>query len=136
MCTFEGLFIQSVTVTSGVPQGSVLGPLLFLTYINDICSNISSRFKLFADDCVIYRTIENDEDYFKLQLDLDRVSNWCSDWRMELNAKKCKIVRFSRKKQDRESMGYAINNQKLDKTNEIRYLGVIFSTDLLWISGL
>lgn len=99
--------------------------------MNDICSNISSRSKLFVDDCVIYSTIE-DEDDFKLQLDLDRVSKRCRNRRMELNAKKCKIVRSSRKKKIRGSMGYTIANQQLDKTDTIRYLGVIFASDLLW----
>lgn len=84
--------------TSGVRQGSVLCPLFFFfTYINDICLNVSSLLKPFPCDVALYRTIKDDEDYFKLQLDINRVSNWYSDWRMKLNASKSKMVSFSRK---------------------------------------
>ena len=60
-------------VTSGVPQGSVLGPLLFLAYVNDIWRNIESTIRLFVDDCVIYRKIINNADMEKLQKDLYRL---------------------------------------------------------------
>jgi len=65
--------MQCIWVTSGVPQGSVLGPLLFLAYINDIGRNIESTIRLFADDCVIYRKIINNDDMEKLQKDVDRM---------------------------------------------------------------
>jgi len=64
-----GHLSEEVRVTSGVPQGSVLGPLLFLAYVNDIWRNIESTIRLFADDCVIYRKIINKEDIEKLQKD-------------------------------------------------------------------
>ena len=64
-----------VRVTSGVPQGSVLGPLLFLAYVNDIWRNTESTIRLFADDCVIYRKIINNADMEKLQKDLDRLGS-------------------------------------------------------------
>lgn len=113
----KGCSPNNAPVTSGVPQGSVLGPLIFLTYINDIRSNISSRFKLFADDCVIYRVIEEDDDYLKLQLDLDQVSNWCSDWRMELNAKNAKWLDFRGKSKSEKiwAIGLTLNNSKEQK---------------------
>ena len=63
----EGQLSEEVRVTSGVPQGSVLGPLLFLAYINDIWRNTESTVRLFADDCVSYRKIINNEDIEKLQ---------------------------------------------------------------------
>jgi hypothetical protein len=63
----RGQFSEEVRVTSGVPQGSVLGPLLFLAYVNDIWRNIESTVRLFADYCVIYRKIINNEDTEKLQ---------------------------------------------------------------------
>jgi len=66
-----GHLSEEVRVTSGVPQGSVLGSLLFLAYVNDISRNIESTIGLFADDCVIYRKIINKEDIEKLQKDLD-----------------------------------------------------------------
>ena len=69
-------------MTSGVPQGTVLGPLLFLIYINDIIENITSKLKLFADDCLLYRTITSEQDTMALQKDLDTLVQWASKWQM------------------------------------------------------
>ena len=63
-------------VVSGVPQGTVLGPLLFSLHINDITTDIESEIRLFADDCVCYREIKDKEDTLKLQRDIDRLGNW------------------------------------------------------------
>ncbi len=63
-------------MTSGVPQGSVLGPLLFLAYVNDIRRNIGTNIRLFEDDCILYRKITNSLDVEILQADLDRVGGW------------------------------------------------------------
>ena len=70
-----GELSHEVRVSSGVPLGSVLGPLLFLAYVNDIGSNIESNIRLFADNCVIYRQILTNEDMTKLQSDVDRLGN-------------------------------------------------------------
>lgn len=75
-------------MTSGVPQGSVLGPLLFLMYVNDIVENINCTARMFADDCVLYRVINNLNDRTILQGDIDRITWWCSTWHMNLNVKK------------------------------------------------
>ena len=64
------------SVSSGVPQGTVLGPLMFLIYINDITENISSQLRLFADDCLLYCVIKTEQDSFLLQKDLDALSQW------------------------------------------------------------
>ena len=72
---------ESVSVDSGVPQGTVLGLLLFLLRINDLTQNVSSTVRLFADDCLIYRPIKN-------QQDLCSLDNWASIWGMRFNIKK------------------------------------------------
>ena len=85
-----------VSVISGVPQGTVLGPLLFLLYINDINSNILSSIRLFADDCVVCRTISNEDDVVLLQKDIDEISRWAQRWQMKFNINKCVLLRFTR----------------------------------------
>jgi len=87
-----GHLSEEVGVTSGVPQGSVLGPLLFLAYVNDIWRNIESTIRLFADYCVIYRKIINKEDIEKLQKDLDRLGEWAVENAMKINPSKSKAV--------------------------------------------
>ena len=81
-------------VMSGVPQGSVLGPLPFLAYMNDIWRNTESTIRLFADDCVIYRKIINNEHMEKLQKDLDRLREWAVENVIKINPSKA--VRFTR----------------------------------------
>ena len=80
-----GQLSAEVRITSGVPQGSVLGPLLFLAYVNDIWRNIESTVRLFADDYVIYRKIINNEDMEKLQKDLYRLGEWEVENAMKIN---------------------------------------------------
>ena len=91
--------IQSdlVTVDSGVPQGTVLGPILFLLHINDLPSVIYSKVRLFADDCLVCRKIKSRQDQNDLQKDLNLLENWESTWGMRFNAAKCNIMRVSRK---------------------------------------
>jgi len=70
---------------------SVLGPLLFLLYINDIVTDISSEICLFADDCIVYRTITDQSDCTTLQADTDILLNWSNTWQMKFNPSKCHI---------------------------------------------
>ena len=81
-------YSTEVRVTSGVPQGSVLGPLLFLAYVNDIWRNIESKIRLFADDCIIYRKILNIKDVEKLLTDLDRLGDWAERNDVKINPNK------------------------------------------------
>ena len=71
----NGIKSDWAPIVSGVPQGTVLGPLLFSLYINDISVDIESEIRLFADDCVCYREIKNEEDTLKLQRDIDRLGS-------------------------------------------------------------
>ena len=93
----DGIQSDLVTVDSGVPQGTVLGPILFLLHINDLPSVISSKVRLFADDCLVYREIKSRQDQNDLQKDLNLLASLGSTWGMRFNAAKCNIMRVSRK---------------------------------------
>ena len=86
-----------LAVSSGVPQGSVLGPLLFIVFINDLVINISSFPKCFADETKLICIIKDDNCLAIVQKDLDLVSHWCKTWLMELNESKCKVMHLVKK---------------------------------------
>lgn len=121
----------AIPVTSGVPQGSVLGPLLFLIYINDLPLHVTSNIRMFADDCVVYRTILNTSDQLTLENDLTNVSKWCTTWLMTLNVNKCKTMSFTRSNNPL-MFPYTINSLPLELTNSYKYLGVTVTSDLIW----
>ena len=91
----EGSKSSPSQVTLGVPQGTVLGPLLFLAYINDMPECVKSDIKLFADDSLLYRRIRNDADCHQLQEDLDKLQEWEQRWQMGFNADKCEVIRIT-----------------------------------------
>ena len=117
---------SSIPVTSGVPQGSVLGPVLFLLYINDINQNMNSKIKRFADDRVIYREIN-------IQEDLNTLTTWAKtcQWLMDFNIKKCVILSITLKRKP-NYFNYNISGQQLERVNKHDYLGVIISNKLNW----
>ena len=84
-------------VISGVPQGTVLGPLLFLCHINDLPSRVKSTVRLFADDCLLYRVIRSLQDHIAFQNDLKALEEWATDWGMSFNADKCYILSILKK---------------------------------------
>ena len=127
----DGELSEFVSVDSGVPQGTVLGPLLFLLHINDLPQNVSSTVRLFADDCLIYRPIKNQQDCIALQQDLCSLDNWASIWGMRFNVKKCDILRICRS-QTPISRIYTLGEQPLDQVNEAKYLGITISDELDW----
>ena len=118
-------------VLSGVPQGSVLGPLLFLCYINDIISGISSPIKLYADDVLIYRIIDNEDDCKMLQRDLDLLQTWAHKWNMSFNPVKCEFLRITNK-QNRTYFPYSIQDTLIRKVTKAKYLGVTLNNKLTW----
>lgn len=118
-------------VTSGVPQGTVLGPLLFLIYINDLPNNISSNIRLFADDCVIYRPIRDASDTNTLQSDLSLLETWCKNWLMSLNIKKTCVISFHRRQSYSPSKYYLFDSE-ISAVNSCKYLGITLTSDLSW----
>ena len=118
-------------VTSGVPQGSVLGPALFLIYINDIQNQIQSKMKLFADDSIVYKEILSPEDHTILQRDLDLLAEWSTTWLMHFNIKKCAVLSITRKRNP-SLHHYTIFGESLERVDQHDYLGVTISHDLRW----
>ena len=112
---------------SGVPQGTVLGPILFLIFINDLPSQIKSKCRLFADDCLVYNEIFDLSDSLQLQQDLANLEVWAKTWGMKFNAQKCYIL--STEKGGRPYF-YQLNGHILKAVPTSSYLGVLFSEDL------
>ena len=83
----DGAMSQEARVLSGVPQGTVLGPLLFLTYINDITNDIKGQIRLFADDALLYHPIKTEADGCVLQGDLNSLHRWSKCWKMAFKVK-------------------------------------------------
>jgi len=118
-------------VKSGIPQGSVLGPTLFLVYINDLPEVVSNIVKLFADDTKIYREIKGPDDVNSIQSDLDRLAEWSDEWLLRFNASKCKCLHIGK---DNPGAVYSMSDTSgrtnvLNVDNE-KDLGVIFDSKL------
>ena len=112
-------------VMSGVPQGSALGPILFVVFINDMPKSLSSVCKMFTDDAKVYREVNCTEDCESLQLDLDIMSEWPHKWQLPFNETKCKCMYFGTPK-----MKYTMKNHILEESSEERDLGVIIDDSL------
>ena len=118
----------SVSVDSGVPQGTVLGPILFLCHVNDLPESIKSQVRLFADDCLLYRPIRSLQDHHILQEDLKQLEKWADKWGMRFNATKCYTLSINQKC----PYFYDLNEKALKHVDKNPYLGVILSNDLQW----
>ena len=117
-------YSEEVRMTSGVPQGSVLGPLLFLAYVNNIWKNIESKIRLFADDCIIYRKILNIKDVEKLQTDLDRLGDWVERNEIKINPNKSTAPSFMRARV-KDPLNYSLGDQNIPEARCCKYLGII-----------
>ena len=128
----DGELSGAVHVDSGVPQGSVLGPLFFLLYINDISDNTTSYVKLFADDCLLFRVIRNMQDAIDLQSDLNQLITWSDKWQMNFNASKCHTIHITRKTKHKVNYQYHMKGTPLLEVPHHPYLGVELDHRLDW----
>jgi len=126
----EGDASEQTSVDSGVPQGTVLGPLLFLCHINDLPESVKSQVRLFADDCLLYREINTFADHHTLQADLKSLEAWAEKWGMKFNATKCYIMSFARRSPSQ--FFYSLDNTILKSVSSNPYLGIQLSENLKW----
>lgn len=121
----NGFKSAPAAVTSGVPQGSNLGPLLFLYYINDLCNELKCPHLFYADDLKIFHRISCSSDSDKIQNDLNTLNRWCTRNAMRLNIDKCHVITFTRNKSILCN-NYYISDAPLSRVNHIRDLGIVF----------
>ena len=129
----DGCISEANDVLSGVPQGTVLGPLFFLIYINDICQNLTpgTSIRLFADDSLLYREIKTFDDTLILQRDLDTLQSWETKNKMEFHPGKCQVIRITNK--TIPIIGsYNIHGVILQFYKSVKYLGVTIDSKLGW----
>ena len=119
----EGTHSNKIDVTSGVPQGTVLGPILFLLYINDFYEYLSfSTLRLFADDSIIYKHIRSPDDSVKLQRDLDAAARWEQGWRMSFHPDKCSVLHITSKRNP-ITHNYILHDHTLSVKTSTKCLG-------------
>ena len=126
---YGGYNSRSFVATSGVPQGSNLGPLLFLVFINDLSLGLSSTHLFFADDLKIYSKVSTPDDCSSLQIALNTVNEWCDNNYLKLNVAKCKVMSFYNNRKP-VLFVYNIDNAILERCTKIKDLGVTFDSRL------
>lgn len=126
----NGFHSGNIAVTSGVPQGSILGPLLFIVFINDIkqCFQ-NSKFLLYADDLKAYKVIRTIDDCISFQHDLDRLTAYCNMNKLQLSIPKCNYITFTLKI-NVTNFTYRLCNASLTKLTTLRDLGILLDTKL------
>ena len=114
-------------VFSGVPQGSVLGPLCFLIYVNDIVEIVSSSIKLYADDAKLYGCVDNQQQRQAIQNDLTAIEEWSRKWQLPLNIKKCSVIHLGSKNPECQ---YKIEGKIVQETESESDLGIIIDSEI------
>ena len=126
-----------VAITAGIPQGSILGPLLFLIYINDIVSDIHSTIKLFADDTSLYIIVDNPRDAaVQLNRDLDIISAWAKKWLVDFNPNKTKSLVISSKREQENHPQLFMDQIPIQEVTSHGHLGLIFNCRGSWTTHI
>ena len=118
----------AANVESGVPQGTVLGPILFLLYSADLPQVVHHcRLSMYADDTKVYKSVRNENDCILLQNDLERIAKWAETWQMVLNPDKTKLLSIGNCK---INFSYMLSGERIEKVNNINDIGVTIQSDL------
>lgn len=133
--SYAGYTSEVFIATSGVPQGSNLGPLLFVLFINDLCSEIKCESLLYADDLKLFKSVNTPGDCTELQNCIQIVQSWCNLNKLTLNISKCKVMTISRKRNIYEYQ-YNINDTILSRCTSTKDLGVIFDSGLSFVEHI
>ena len=112
---------------SGAPKGSVMGPILFLIFVNDLLDNLDLRGKMFADDAKIYRRIKTAQDCCYIQDDLNKLHAWSSIWLLKFNEGKCKVMHIGK---NNPQSSYCIGDSVLQETKKEKDLGLLVTSDM------
>ncbi|MCG8048840.1 MAG: reverse transcriptase domain-containing protein [Candidatus Thiodiazotropha endolucinida] len=122
-----------VSIEAGVPQGSILGPLLFLIYINDIVLEINSNVRLFADDTSLYLIVNDpNEAARQLNFDLEAIHRWAERWLVKFNPSKSEALLISRKTNRPIHPQLIMNNEAINEVNSHKHLGIFLSNNGTW----
>ena len=127
-----GKISDPVNVMSGVPQGTVLGPLLFICYVNDLPNTIKSKIRIYADDMLVYNCINTIDDCIQLQRDLAELEKWAKVWQMEFNPLKCELLTITNQRSPLKFTAYHINDVPIKEADFVKYLGVVIDSKLTW----
>ena len=131
----NGVKSDKIAVSSGIPQGSVLGPIHFLAEINDLPDQVKSRVRLFADETAIHLAISSEGESIPLQNDLFILEKLEQRWDMSFNPSKCQILHITRAKSPMQTR-YILHGTVLDSVPSAKYLGVTISDNLSWTPTL
>lgn len=129
LVALKGYYSSQKPILYGVPQGSHMGPLFFLIFINDLAYTINCNFQMYADDLKLYKAVSEAAHVHVLQSELNKVNDWCRANRMVLNCNKCFYIKFTRKKISMPAT-YILNGVTLKESKETRDLGIIMDSTL------
>ena len=127
----DGVCLDPAPVVSGVQQVTVLGPIFFLLFINDLPNELNSSTRLFTDNCIVYRIIRTEDDCKALQKDLNTLTIWEQRWGMQFHSQKCNALSCTRARNP-FTFNYTLKGHTLTYEQTSKYLGVDISKDLNW----